>query len=136
MKKYYQKTEKDCLSAVLGTLLQIKPESIPLFVDSENWRIDYGEWLLSIGYCLVHYKFGSGVPYIGKKEYFAIGTLKHEYKEYSHAVIVRCTNIGDDETQFGVYHDPLGDKSPYDSSDLTHIELLVKFDDTLNGEIK
>lgn len=135
MERYYQKTEKDCLSAVVGTLLQIDPDTIPLFVDLDSWRVDYGAWLLSKGFCLVHYKLGSAVPYIGKKEYFAIGTLKHEGKKHSHAVILKCTNLDDNETQFGIYHDPLGCESPYDSNDLTHIELLVKFDDILNGEI-
>lgn len=136
MEKYYQKTDKDCLSAVVGTLLQIEPDTIPLFVDLDTWRIDYGKWLFdNHGIVLIHYKFGEGAPYVGIGEYYAIGTLKHEDKKHSHAVVLKCVNINDEEIEYNIWHDPLGSKSPYKGSDLTHIELFVSLKDAINGGI-
>ena len=133
MKKYFQEKENDCLTAAIATILQIEPSSIPFFFDTENPNEEFKRWMLKEKQMLVFANtYDKKKPYIidiPLEKYFCIGTLKHDDKKYSHAVVLILEETKDGTT-IKIFHDP--DKNTnYDISDLVGIEYIVDFKDAL-----
>ena len=137
MKKYYQKCKNDCLTAVLATMFQVEPETIPLFISNDEWLTSYSKWLLeshNIQVVQIACNIDT-IPFISKEVYYCIGTLKHDINKYSHAVILK-NYVDGRKVTLSIWHDPLGDSSPYTIDDLTHIEFFFNFEDSLNEKTK
>lgn len=139
MELYYQEKENDCMTATLATLLQIPPKDIPFFFEMEDPNKSYNEWLLHrFGLCVIAVDYDKKMPKLpglNINEYYCLGTLKKDSREFSHAVILHCEKELDG-IRTTIYHDPLGEKTDYDISDLVGIEYLVYICDSLNCSIE
>jgi len=134
MKKYFQGKDNDCLTAVLATMFQIDPAGIPFFFETKDPQANYEKWLFDMfGISIIAFDYDKGRPRIPKvynKKYYCIGTLKHEAKKYSHAVVL-CCDYTKEGTVVHIAHDPMADTC-YSIDDLIGIEFLVGFKDELN----
>lgn len=139
MEKEYQRHHRDCLQCTLATLLSVPYESIPEFYktiadmnsptkeEAEAFERQYWDWLKSNGYVVIEVKakYVEGgtieVPFVSLDEYFCLGTLKKEHRNFSHSVVLRVTNNNNIE----LYHDPKRN-SDYDIRDLISIDFIFR----------
>lgn len=129
MKKYYQKTHNDCVTATIATLLQVDPKTIPLFIENgKQWCKDYYDWLLKkhglYAIRLSRDKYISDGRIDISKDIKCIGILHKKENKHTHAVIIDIVKTNE-VLEYSIFHDPKKN-SEYEIEDLSEIEFLCK----------
>ena len=130
MKKTYMRHKKDCMQAVLATLLSVEYEEIPEFyLQHEAGVKDFDEnldsWLHARGFFRIeidtpYNKEPLSMPYVSLPSYVCIGVLYKQGRNYSHVVVLIVSDLG-----VRVYHDPK-EGSEYTIEDLIRVEFVLK----------